>query len=486
MRWSRRKRLIKKQAQKRRTYKRCAIIAGSVVLALAAADIVYIKVMSGRFYHHTTLNGYDVSGKTADEVTEQLAAPYSTLSLQIEEQGQRVLTTGFTDMGYTVDKEQMRSAVSELIGRQSGFAYAGLIFGNSFGMRVPFSVDEEQFRATVNSGNLSVPRTTTADAELVLSDGEYTIRPEVYGTDFEDTDLRTLVREEIQRELASGTVGQTIVADIPKSIYRQPQIRADDRQLNENLELYNRFCKAQISYVFGDKREVVDWETIRGWLLPDQKDAPVDEEAVYNYVYDLAATYDTYGLPRTFESTYRGELTIEYNKYGYEIDIDAEFSQLLADIYANAPVEREPVYSQTGYSRSGVDDLNGTYVEVDLSMQHLWFYKHGDLIVESDIISGLPKDGRETHEGVFTIPYKASPFTLKDEGNAPGQGWDIEVQYWMPFDDGQGLHDASWQSNFGGTTYLVAGSHGCINLPVGAAAEIYDAMEENVCILIYQ
>ena len=45
----------------------------------------------------------------------------------------------------------------------------------------------------------------------------------------------------------------------------------------------------------------------------------------------------------------------------------------------------------------------------------------------------------------------------------------------MPFTwDGQGLHDASWRSSFGGSIYSYNGSHGCVNLPVSFASQLYE------------
>ena len=59
------------------------------------------------------------------------------------------------------------------------------------------------------------------------------------------------------------------------------------------------------------------------------------------------------------------------------------------------------MYAVRGYKRNGRDDLCGTYVEVNLSRQHLWFYVDGELIVESDFVSGLPTAERETATGAF-------------------------------------------------------------------------------------
>ena len=55
----------------------------------------------------------------------------------------------------------------------------------------------------------------------------------------------------------------------------------------------------------------------------------------------------------------------------------------------------------------------------------------------------------------------------------------------MPFVYGQGLHDASWQTNFGGDTYKTKGSHGCINLPPANAAKIYENVDKNTPVIVY-
>ena len=81
--------------------------------------------------------------------------------------------------------------------------------------------------------------------------------------------------------------------------------------------------------------------------------------------------------------------------------------------------------------------------------------------------------------GIFGIPYKKSPEVLK------GETWEEDVTYWMPFHDGQGLHDAPWRSSFGGSIYQSNGSHGCVNLPANAARIIYENMEERMPIILY-
>ena len=57
------------------------------------------------------------------------------------------------------------------------------------------------------------------------------------------------------------------------------------------------------------------------------------------------------------------------------------------------------------------------------------------------------------------------------------------VTYWMPFNGGIGLHDASWRSKFGGTIYQTSGSHGCVNLPPASAATLYDLLYKGIPVI---
>jgi hypothetical protein len=48
------------------------------------------------------------------------------------------------------------------------------------------------------------------------------------------------------------------------------------------------------------------------------------------------------------------------------------------------------------------------------------------------------------------------------------------------------MHDASWRSVFGAAIYLRKGSHGCINLPASAAETIYNSIDTNYPVIVYE
>ncbi len=454
---------------------------------------VYLKQQYDRttYFENTTVNGFEAAGKTPEELLGILTEAYSAPVIHINEKGEEAFSSDLKGLGYEIDEQALSVSLQDALKRQKSSVLVlieSLMYGNSFQVEVPFIYDESVFQSKVASGSLKEARFPSVNAEMRYNEAEknYYIEPEVNGNEFADADLQKLVKEQVDQLVAAKTPQKDLVIDIPDSIYVKPEITGDDLELNNTCNIYNHYVKAEITYLFGAQKEVLDWNTIQNWLTIVDGSGVLDESAVREYVAELASKYNTIYYDREFQTT--GGTTVSfqgmYNEYGYLIDEEAEFAQLLSDIQANTAVEREPVYSHTGYARDGVDDLAGTYVEINLTAQHLWFYKGGELIVESDFVSGSVAKGTETQTGVFPLAYKESPSVLTG-GNAEN-GWEQDVTYWMPFFDGQGLHDATWRGSFGGNIYQTNGSHGCVNLPFDAAKQIYDNIDAGVAIILYK
>ena len=247
-----------------------------------------------------------------------------------------------------------------------------------------------------------------------------------------------------------------------------------------------------MNYEFGEKTQVLGFDTIWSWFDLQGGEAHLNDDKVTEFVQGLEDRYNTRYRERTFINHYGNEVHFSPgdNEYGYTIIEQEEIDRLKEDILSGEEVSREPVYDEENawgnpyyLGRNGEDDLAGTYVEVNLSAQYLWFYKDGEVFLETDIVSGDIAKGRSTKTGVFPLAYKESPSILRG-GNGPN-GYETKVQYWMPFYEGQGLHDADWRGAFGGSIYRSNGSHGCVNLPPWAAAEIYHNISAGTAILIY-
>ena len=110
-----------------------------------------------------------------------------------------------------------------------------------------------------------------------------------------------------------------------------------------------------------------------------------------------------------------------------------------------------------------------SFVIVDISDQKLELYENNEVSFTSDVVTGRPH--HETDMGIESVLYKQRNRTLR------GRGYASFVRYWMKINgNAEGLHDASWRSEFGGDIYETNGSHGCVNLPTDSAAFLYDKL----------
>ena len=204
----------------------------------------------------------------------------------------------------------------------------------------------------------------------------------------------------------------------------------------------------------------------------------MDDDKVTHFVQQMASTYNTYGDVREFRTSQGDTVKIGGGDYGWVIDKDKEKAQIYEDLETGGRISREPVYSQTA-KKHGAYDIGSTYVEIDYTSQHLWFYKKGELLVETDIVSGNLSRNNGSPDGVFKIVYKQRNATLV------GEGYSSPVDYFMPFAYNVGLHDASWRSKFGEQIYLTSGSHGCINMPRDVAETIYETIKVDTPVIAY-
>ena len=109
---------------------------------------------------------------------------------------------------------------------------------------------------------------------------------------------------------------------------------------------------------------------------------------------------------------------------------------------------------------------------VSIDHQIVTQIKDGKLLCQGECVTGLA-GVMDTPKGAYSIYKMAKDYTLRGK-NLDGTSYAQPVSYWMPFYEGYGLHDATWQPSFGGTAYMTRGSHGCVNLPLSLAKTIFN------------
>ena len=262
--------------------------------------------------------------------------------------------------------------------------------------------------------------------------------------------------------------------------YEKPEITSDHEELKALADKLNRYVNMTVTYQFGDSRETLGGDVISQWISvgADGTTVLLDRDQVAAYVKGLASKYDTAYKSKTLNTSYGKTVTISKGFYGWKINQGEETSQLYDIIQSGESQTREPVYSQKANSH-GANDYGNTYVEINLTAQHLFFYKDGKLVIESDFVSGNHAKGYDTPSGAYPLTYKQKDATLK------GENYRTPVSYWMPFNGNIGMHDAKWRSSFGGQIYMTNGSHGCVNLPPAVAKVIFQNISTGDPVLCY-
>lgn len=232
--------------------------------------------------------------------------------------------------------------------------------------------------------------------------------------------------------------------------------------------------------------EVLDGLTIASWVNGSQGlTVSVDAAKVADYVQSLRNKYDTPAGTQTWQSADGTTKSIKTN-YGWHIDQTKETEALIANIQSLQSVTREPVYSSRA-AQTAMPQWGKTFVEIDISSQHVYFYQDGNCVWDSKCVTGTATDpDRATPTGVFALKYKQRDRVLRGRIN-PQTGkpsYESPVAYWMPFNGNIGLHDANWRSSFGGNIYLKSGSHGCINLPPKNAKTLYELITPGTVVVV--
>lgn len=122
-----------------------------------------------------------------------------------------------------------------------------------------------------------------------------------------------------------------------------------------------------------------------------------------------------------------------------------------------------------------------TYIDISIEKQRVILFENGRKVMESACVTGTPNRERATHYGSFRINYKQRNRILRGSQKL----YEAFVSYWMPFDGGIGLHDATWRGSFGGNIYKSNGSHGCINLPPAFAKQLYERVTVGMPVYVH-
>ena len=464
------------------------IVVMLIVTILVMSCCVYAGISYYYSYHFflgTTINGIDSSNKTAYEVEQEIAGKKDNYVIQVSARMQEPQTI----TGKDIDYQYVSSGeILQLLKTQKPWEWIrGFFETKNYMVQEETVFSREKLEEQVSSLNCAKKENQIAPENAYVSfvNSEFTIVPETEGNELNTKEAYQMICRAIDNDAA-----EVDLESDPKA-YKKADVTKESSELQNMVNTYKNLTKVNITYTFGDETVTLDGNTIKNWLQFDEKGQLLQNDEAFrqhvvDYVAQLAADHDTVGTERQFQTTSGRTVYVYGSAYGWKIDQDKEVAQLMQEIQSGTHTTREPVYSMRANAH-GINDLGDTYIEVDLTEQYMWYYQNGNIIFQSEIVSGLPGDpDRKTPPGIFTLNSKSSPSVLRGEMTANGTySYEQPVTYWMPFNGGIGFHDADWQPYFGGDRYLTGGSHGCINLPPENAGQLYSLIQYDVPIICF-
>lgn len=459
-----------------------AIVIGIIVAILAIVYVAGAIFFMGRFFPNTFTGDTDLSMRPVSEVQQQLDRAISDYELTVSGQGFRLELTA-EETGINADSA---AVVDSMHADANPWAWPIELFRThdetgKLAASYNESGLEETVRAAVDQFNAD--KTAPVNATIAFNGdlGAFAVVPEQPGT--------ALDADAVIKAVDEAVVSLDEAVKLTSDDLQQPTVLSTEPKLQQAVDQANAMITADLTLTMaGDVAAEVDASLISQWVvLGEDLSATLDQNALTAWVDELTAKCNTVGTSRTYTRADGKVITVSGGVYGWEVDRDALLSQVQEAVAAGTVGTQEVPCSSHGSAYNGVGerDWGNRYIDIDLAEQHVRFYDDtGALVWESDCISGTPDGKHDTSVGVFWLNTKESPSMLIGYENGK-KLYETEVSYWMPFDGNSiGLHDASWQPGFGGNMYAEGyGSHGCVNLPVGKAAELYDLVQPGDCVV---
>lgn len=434
----------------------------------------------GKFLPNTYINDVAVGGMGLTDAILEVNGVQGAENIMIHEGNGNVVEVDLSAIDYSYD---VVDAVKKLYNETNYAGWVGAYFKPTYNViDVQPTYKPEKLERLIRT--MSWGETETEDARIEKGTDGYYVVAEVYGDKLDSKAVADYV-------VKCFGEGKHDIDLSEGNLYKAPKVTAGDLEsrLKELNEKYNYTITLDFTYTTEELKgsDVLNWVDEQG---------TVDKTKVEGFVAMLAEKYDTFKTTRHFQTTERGVVDIMQGRYstgqyGWWMDQEKTVNKLMKCIEAGENVTIEPEYvvlEDSGYTykgyasgRSANGDIGDTYIEVDLTNQHLWYYKGGELMFETDqIVSGKYNDeSRRTPEGVYSVYTKREDYTMKTPE------YSTKCKYFMRISfEGIGFHDLS-RTVYGGDTYINNGSHGCINMKLDEVEQLYNMVERGTPVAMY-
>ena len=461
-------------------------IVPTVLLALfALAYLGGVVAFNFVFMPGTTLDGSDVSLRAASEVAQEKAGSLSGYQTHITGNGvDLTLTADQIDLAYDGDA-YAREAIAATNpwawpfqlaqGDRSVSAESAVVFDREalLALLEPFESAARESAASLGG------KAVVFDAES----GSFGLDPSITAQYLDDDAL-------------IETLSQAFTSQEEEIVLDEGQLGGEDDALHAAVDAADAYLGAAGTTLTldGETAAEVTPEVIASWVsVADDYSVSLSTDAAASWANQSVARLNTIGAERTYTRADGKQVTVSGGSYGWQVNQGGVADALVAAVSAGTPQAVEVPFDTRGQvvPDAGGRDWGNRYIDIDLTEQYVRMYgDDGSVIWESACVSGDASKGYDTPTGVNQINDN------KRSGDVELRGLDYDkdgepdyishVQYWIPFVGNMvALHDADWRGSFGGKIYQWNGSHGCVNLPMDKAAQLYDLAQVGDVVVVH-
>ena len=468
-----------KESQVKRHKKRSSGVQLPLRIILIQIIIIAILYLSGVvlsflvFFTGTTLNGAKVGFSTSSDAEKELNEDFSEIRIIRSEKGksQPLLTR--------ISMEQIQYVASydtkSLIQAQPHFDWPKMAMQD-----LAYEIRQSSFTYDTDTLNALAGQLKTGNLS----------QDDVFGL------LKRAVEEEKNLVFLFESDGFLL----------RDEHQSDEELISKAREIMAAYDRSISLYLYDDLYETMtDTQLEKVLQIQEDLTLAVDEGAAMEWLDQIAKQYPAVqGHRRCLESG-SGKLVYvgwEEDVFDYVFDKEQTEKALAEALLAGS---QEPVYvywmrqervvkdadpESTIQSEPSIRGLNvnefgpgtpanGTYIEISIDDQHLWYFENSQLVLESDVVTGY-KDIYDTPCGVFWAWNKDEDWNLLMGGSV--------CDYWVGFwGESYGIHDAyRWRTKYGGDIYTWNGSHGCVNAPLEVVQTLFERVELGIPVIIYE
>ena len=443
---------------------------GLILVLVSASQILVSSIYAGKAYPGVTVAGQEIGGISRHQAKEILQSKIDGYKVALKVESKSYVATP-EDMGISYD---LNSTLDDAFiqGKNQWLAAVGLFETlRSRGINYSYKVDNDKKKAYIDKIVADTGK-APVDATVVVENGEPKVQPDVNGVGLSTTQVESAIFERVS----------TVDADPVVLTQSSQPARIKSKDVEPAIKETKVLLSTPVTITYLGKVFQPTSTDMSNWYVfektpPDEPAGvkpKVSTDGIKNYLQKVAVQINVSPVNKKVRIE-NGVASVEREgAEGLALDQDSLSNQIASSVSEKKSFTGEAPTVKLGFKTetNRVTTLAyGKYIEINLARQYMWVYQDQKVIFESPITSGAAGAGFPTVQGLFSVMAKQTNRNLN--GYAIGYNYNVFVNYWMPFFGNYGLHDASWRSSFGGSDYYYGGSHGCVNMPLNAAAFLY-------------